>query len=104
MPLALVALGPQTDLSSRPERSEVEGPAVFILLAPLPCQHTGPQTNLSSRPKRTRISCHAALERTTCAPSRKEMRMKSTEATKSHRKSGGAQGTCCSPKTYNRSS
>jgi hypothetical protein len=38
---------------------------------------------------RTRISCHAALERTACAPFREERRMKLTEATKFHRKSGG---------------
>ncbi len=38
---------------------------------------------------RTRISYHDALERTACAPFREERRMKFTEATKSHRKSGG---------------
>jgi hypothetical protein len=47
-------------------------------------------TNLSSRPKRTRISCHAALERTACAPFRKERRMDFAEATNLHRKSGVA--------------
>jgi hypothetical protein len=46
---------------------------------------------LSSRPKRTRISCHAALDKATCAPFRKEGRMKCTSATKFHRKSGVAQ-------------
>jgi hypothetical protein len=46
---------------------------------------------LSSRPERTRISCHAALDKTTCAPFRKEGRMKCTNATKFHRKSGVAQ-------------
>jgi hypothetical protein len=48
-------------------------------------------TKLSSRPKRTRISCHAALDKATCAPFRKEGRMKCINATKFHRKSGGAQ-------------
>ena len=38
---------------------------------------------------RTRISCLDALERTACAPFREERRMKFTEATKFHRKSGG---------------
>jgi hypothetical protein len=38
---------------------------------------------------RTRISCHAALERTACAPFHEERRMKLTGATKFHRKSGG---------------
>jgi hypothetical protein len=45
---------------------------------------------LSSRPERTRISCHAALIKTACAPFRKEGRMKCTNATKVHRKSGVA--------------
>ena len=36
-----------------------------------------------------RISCHAALERTACAPFHEERRMKLIEATKFHRKSGG---------------
>jgi hypothetical protein len=47
-------------------------------------------TEVSSRPERTRISCHAALDMTTCAPFRKEGRMKCTNATKFHRKSGVA--------------
>ena len=38
---------------------------------------------------RTRISYDDALERTACAPFREERRMKFTEATKFHRKSGG---------------
>jgi hypothetical protein len=42
---------------------------------------------------RTRISCHAALERSACAPFGKERRMKFTEATKFHRKSGGGPTT-----------
>jgi hypothetical protein len=46
---------------------------------------------LSSRPKRTRISCHAALDMTTCAAFFKESRMKFANATKLNRKSGGAQ-------------
>jgi hypothetical protein len=45
---------------------------------------------LSSRPKRTRISCHAALDKAACAPFCKGKRMKCTNATKFHRKSGGA--------------
>src|ERR1700679_91921 len=49
-----------------------------------------PRTELSSRPERTRISCHAALDKTTCAPIRKEGRMKYTSATNFHRKSGVA--------------
>src|ERR1700678_883331 len=61
---------------------------------------------LSSRPERTRISCHTAPDKAACAPFRKERRMKFAEATKFHRKSGGAKwracpersrmGTCCS--------
>jgi hypothetical protein len=46
---------------------------------------------LSSRPERTRISCHAALDKATCAPFRKEGRMKYNNAIKFHRKSGVAQ-------------
>jgi hypothetical protein len=49
-----------------------------------------PKTDLSSRPERTRISCHAALDKAACAPFRKEGRMKCDDATKFHRKSGGA--------------
>jgi hypothetical protein len=45
---------------------------------------------LTSRPERTRISCHAALDRAACAALRKESRMKFVNATKLHRKSGGA--------------
>src|SRR5580698_4572934 len=48
------------------------------------------QDELSSRPERTRISCHAALDKTACAPFRKEGRMKCDNATKFHRKSGVA--------------
>ena len=46
---------------------------------------------LSSRPKRTRISCHAALDKTACAPFLEERRMRCDNATKLHRKSRGAQ-------------
>jgi hypothetical protein len=53
------------------------------------------QNELSSRPERTRISCHAAPERTANAPLRKERRMKIAEATKFHRKSGGAEWRTC---------
>jgi hypothetical protein len=38
----------------------------------------------------TRISCHAALENTACAPFRKERRMKCINALNLNRKSGGA--------------
>jgi hypothetical protein len=48
------------------------------------------QDELSSRPERTRISCNAALDKAACAPFRKEGRMKRTNATKIHRKSGVA--------------
>jgi hypothetical protein len=48
------------------------------------------QDELSSRPERTRISCHAALDKAACAPFCKGKRMKRTNATKFHRKSGGA--------------
>jgi hypothetical protein len=44
-------------------------------------------------PERTRISCHAALEKTACAPFRREMRMKFASATKFNRKSG-SRGIC----------
>jgi hypothetical protein len=50
-----------------------------------------PKPEVSSRPERTRISCHAALDKTTSAPFRKEGRMQCTNAAKFHRKSGGAQ-------------
>jgi hypothetical protein len=46
---------------------------------------------LSSRPERTRISCYAALDKAACGPFRKEGPMKFDNATKFHRKSGGAQ-------------
>ena len=49
------------------------------------------QDKLPSRPERTRISCHAALDEAACAPFRKEGRMKCTDATKFHRKSGVAE-------------
>ncbi len=48
------------------------------------------QDELSSRPERTRIACHATLDKATCAPFCKEGRMKCTNATKFHRKSGVA--------------
>jgi hypothetical protein len=48
------------------------------------------QTEVSSRPERTRISCHAALDKAAYAPFRKEGRMNCINATKFHRKSGGA--------------
>jgi hypothetical protein len=38
---------------------------------------------------RTRISCHAELERTACAPFHEERRVKLAGATKFHRKPGG---------------
>ena len=43
--------------------------------------------------ERTRISCHAALDRTACAPFSKERRMKIAKATKFDRKSGAAEGS-----------
>jgi hypothetical protein len=48
------------------------------------------ETEVSSRPERTRISCHAALDKTACAPFRKEGRMKWDNVTKLHRESGVA--------------
>jgi hypothetical protein len=48
---------------------------------------------LICHPERTRISCHAALDTKTCAPFRKERRMKFAKATKFHRKSGVAEGS-----------
>jgi len=48
------------------------------------------QDELSSRTERTRIPCHAALDKAACAPFRKKGRMKCTNATKVHRKSGVA--------------
>ena len=38
-----------------------------------------------------RISCHASLDKATCASFRKEGRMKCINTTKFHRKSGGAE-------------
>ena len=49
-----------------------------------------PKYELSSRPKRIRIFCHTALDKSPCAPFRKERRMKFAEATKPDRKYGGA--------------
>jgi hypothetical protein len=46
---------------------------------------------------RTRISCHAALERTACAPFHEERRMKLTDAAKLHRNSGGGPEAKVSP-------
>ena len=46
---------------------------------------------------RTRISCHAALERTACAPFHEERRMQLIEATKFHRKSGEGRPPNVSP-------
>jgi hypothetical protein len=53
------------------------------------------QNKLSSRPERTRISCHAALDKATCAPFRRERRMKFANAIKLDRKSGGAEWSDC---------
>jgi hypothetical protein len=78
-----------TEVSSRPERSGVEGPAVSP--ATSQCSLKAPLSPLSSRPKRTRISCRAALDRTAYAPFLKEGRMNCDNATKSNRKSGVAQ-------------
>ena len=50
-----------------------------------------PPSPLSSRPKRTRISCHAAPDKTACAPFFKERRMMFANATNFYRKSGAAQ-------------
>jgi hypothetical protein len=88
---------PQTEVSSRPERSEVEGPAVHIPRCKP--QTEAPPSPLSSRPERTRISCHAALDKSTCAPFRKEGRMKCINATRFHRKSGAERsgGICSAP-------
>jgi hypothetical protein len=80
----------QTEVSSRPERSEVEGPAVPFNPFTRGSMKAPPSA-LSSRPERTRISCRAALDKAAYAPFRKEGRMKCTNATKVHRKSGGAQ-------------
>jgi hypothetical protein len=55
----------------------------------LPYQTSTPNRSVI-RPERTWISCHAALDKSTCAPFRKEGRMKCINATKFHRKSGGA--------------
>jgi hypothetical protein len=43
--------------------------------------------------KRTRISCHAAPDRTACAPFSKERHIKFANATKFNRKSGEAEGS-----------
>jgi hypothetical protein len=53
--------------------------------------HNLPKTNLSSRPERIRISCHAPLATPTYAAFCRERRMKSANATKLNRKSGGAE-------------
>ncbi len=46
--------------------SEAEGSAVSPSQSPLFME--APPSTLSSRPERTRISCHAALDKTSCAP------------------------------------
>jgi hypothetical protein len=44
--------------------------------------------NVGRKSRATRISCHAVLDRTACAPFREERRMHCINATKSNRKSG----------------
>ncbi len=46
--------------------------------------------NVGRKSRATWISCYAALDRTACAPFRKERRMHCINATKSNRKSGGS--------------
>jgi hypothetical protein len=65
------------------ERSVSSHPIHAVQLGKMPF-------TLSSRPERTRISCHAVLDKATCAPFRKEGRMKCSNATKVKRKSGVA--------------
>jgi hypothetical protein len=60
-------------------------------LGPAPTLYGTVTLSLSSRPERTRISCHAALDMATCAAFVKESRMRITNATKLHRKSGEAE-------------
>src|SRR6202167_1018514 len=48
-------------------------------------------SRLAVEPERTRIPAYAALEKAACAPFRKEGRITFVNATKFHRKSGGAQ-------------
>jgi hypothetical protein len=51
---------------------------------------------LLCHPERTRISCHAAPDKTACAPFSKERRMKFANATNFDRKSGEAEGSAVS--------
>jgi len=79
--------------NSRQEIREAEGSAV-PRTSPGNAEYYA-QTELSSRlprravgPERTRISCHAALDKTACAPFLKERRTMFANATNIHRKSG----------------
>ncbi len=77
----------RNELSSRPERSVVEGPAVHSIST---------QLNRKLRfvhRERTRISCHAELDEAARAPFSKEKRMKFADATRFHSKSGEGLGT-----------
>jgi hypothetical protein len=76
---------PPSPLSSRPKRSEVEGPAVLsISIGSAPETLPSP---LSSRPERTRISYYLGPPMAACAAFRKERRMKFAKVTKLDRKS-----------------
>ncbi len=60
--------------------------------------------NVGRKSRATRISCHAALDRSTCAPVREERRMHCINATKSNRKSGGSPSNAFSRSGYGCSS
>jgi hypothetical protein len=47
-------------------------------------------SKVNCHPDRTRISCHASLDKAACAAFVKESSMECANATKFHRKSGGA--------------
>jgi hypothetical protein len=70
-------------LGAKPRDLRFRGPL-------LETRNTTTHTKLSSRPERSRISCHAALETTTCAAFSKESRMKFANGTDINRKSGVA--------------
>src|ERR1700722_4947312 len=63
---------PKYELSPRPERSVVEGPAVDSSTIKYKWKRLPPLCH----PERTRISGRAALDMAACAPFRKERRMK----------------------------
>ena len=93
-------LGPETTLygTTALSLSSRAKPRDLRFRGPFLEKRTCPRNELSSRlprravgPERTRISCHAALDKATCAAFIKESRIKFASATNFYRKSGVAE-------------